>query len=82
MNNQIGFTGYSTQQATIENNTLYNNTLAGITLVDSDNGVITLNNITKSGNGLYLDHESNNNDITFNNFHSKTIDIITLMDYQ
>ena len=43
MNNEIGFAGHSTQQATIENNILYQNTLAGITLVNSDNGVLTLN---------------------------------------
>ena len=37
MNNQIGIAGHSTQQATIEDNILFQNTLAGVTLVNSDN---------------------------------------------
>jgi hypothetical protein len=49
--------------------------LAGITLVNSDNGVITLNNITESGNGLYVDDQSNNNTITFNDILLNKIDI-------
>src|SRR5688572_17273069 len=75
MNNQIGFAGHSTQQATIENNILYQNALAGITLVNSDNGVLTLNSITESGNGLYVDNQSNNNNVNFNNVLLNTIDI-------
>jgi parallel beta-helix repeat protein len=74
-NNQIGFAGHSTQQATIENNILFQNTLAGITLVNSDNGVLTLNSITESGNGLYVDNQSNNNTINFNNVLLNTIDL-------
>jgi parallel beta-helix repeat protein len=75
MNNLIGFAGYSTQQATIENNILYQNTLAGITLVNSDNGVLTLNSITESGNGLYVDNQSNNNNVNFNNVLLNTVDL-------
>ena len=75
MNNQIGFAGHSTQQATIENNILYQNTLAGITIVNSDNGVVTLNSITESGNGLYVDNQSTQNNINFNNVLLNTIDI-------
>jgi parallel beta-helix repeat protein len=75
MNNQIGFAGHSTQQATIENNILYQNALAGITLVNSDNGVLALNSITESGNGLYVDNQSNNNNVNFNNVLLNTIDI-------
>ena len=75
MNNQIGFAGHSTQQATIENNNLYQNALAGITLVNSDNGVLTLNSITESGNGLYVDNQSNNNNVNFNNVLLNTIDL-------
>ena len=75
MNNQIGFAGHSTQQATLENNILFQNTLAGITLVNSDNGVLTLNSITESGNGLYVDNQSNQNNINFNNILLNTIDL-------
>jgi parallel beta-helix repeat protein len=75
MNNEIGFAGHSTQQATIENNILYQNTLAGITLVNSDNGVLTLNSITESGNGLYVDNQSNNNNVNFNNVLLNTVDL-------
>jgi len=75
MNNQIGFAGHSTQQSTIENNILYQNTLAGITLVNSDNGVLTLNSITESGNGIYVDNQSNNNNVNFNNVLLNTIDL-------
>jgi parallel beta-helix repeat protein len=75
MNNQIGFAGHSTQQATLENNILFQNTLAGITLVNSDNGVLTLNSITESDNGLYVDNQSNQNNINFNNILLNTIDL-------
>jgi parallel beta-helix repeat protein len=75
MNNQIGFAVYSTQQATIENNILYQNTLAGITLVNSNNGVFNLNSITESGNGINVDNQSNNNNINFNNALLNTIDL-------
>jgi parallel beta-helix repeat protein len=75
MNNEIGFAGHSTQQATIQDNILFQNTLAGITLVNSDNGLLTLNSITESGNGLYVDNQSNNNNINFNNVLLNTVDI-------
>jgi parallel beta-helix repeat protein len=75
MNNQIGFAGHSTQQATIEDNIIFQNTMAGITIVNSDNGVVTLNSITESGNGLYVDNQSNQNNINFNNVLLNTIDI-------
>jgi parallel beta-helix repeat protein len=75
MNNEIGFAGHSTQQPTLENNILYQNALAGITLVNTDNGVITLNSITESGNGLYVDNQSNNNNVNFNNVLLNTVDL-------
>ena len=75
MNNEIGFAGHSTQQATIQDNILFQNTLAGITLVNSDNSVLTLNSITESGNGLYVDNQSDNNNINFNNVLLNTVDI-------
>ena len=75
MNNEIGFAGHSTQQATIQDNILFQNKLAGITLVNSDNGILTLNSITESGNGLYVDSQSNNNNINFNNVLLNTVDI-------
>jgi parallel beta-helix repeat protein len=75
MNNQIGFAGHSTQQLNIENNILYQNTLVGITLVNSDNAVVTLNSITESENGLYVDNQSNNNNVNFNNVLLNNIDI-------
>jgi parallel beta-helix repeat protein len=75
MNNQIGIAAHSTQQPTIENNILYQNTLAGITLVNTDNGVVTLNSITESGNGLYVDNQSNQNNVNFNNVLLNTIDL-------
>ena len=75
MNNEIGFAGHSTQQPTLENNIIYQNALAGITLVNTDNGVITLNSITESGNGLYVDNQSNNNNVNFNNVLLNKIDL-------
>jgi parallel beta-helix repeat protein len=75
MNNEIGFAGHSTQQPTVENNIIYQNALAGITLVNTDNGVLTLNSITESGNGLYVDNQSNNNNVNFNNVLLNTVDI-------
>jgi parallel beta-helix repeat protein len=75
MNNQIGIASHSTQQNTIEDNILFQNTLAGITLVNSDNSVITLNSITESGNGLYIDNQSTQNNVNFNNVLLNTIDV-------
>ena len=75
MNNQIGIAGHSTQQSTIEDNIIFQNTLAGVTLVNSDNSVITLNSITESGNGLYVDNQSNQNNVNFNNVLLNTIDV-------
>jgi parallel beta-helix repeat protein len=75
MNNEIGFAGHSTQQPTVENNILYQNALAGITLVNTDNGVVTLNSITESGNGIYVDNQSNNNNVNFNNVLLNEIDL-------
>jgi hypothetical protein len=49
--------------------------MAGITIVNSDNGVVTLNSITESGNGLYVDNQSTQNNINFNNVLLNTIDI-------
>jgi parallel beta-helix repeat protein len=75
MNNQIGIAAHSTQQSTIEDNILFQNILAGVTLVNSDNSVITLNSITESGNGLYIDNQSNQNNVNFNNVLLNTIDV-------
>jgi len=75
MNNQIGLAGHSTQQLNLENNIIYQNTMAGLTLVNSDNAVVTLNSITESGNGLYLDNQSDNNNVNFNNVLLNTVDI-------
>jgi len=75
MNNQIGFATHSSQQTTIEDNIFFQNTMAGITLVNADNSVLTLNSITESGNGLYVDNQSSNNNVNFNNVLLNTIDI-------
>jgi len=75
MNNQIGIAGHSTQQSTFEDNIIFQNTLAGITLVNSDNSVVTLNSITESGNGLYIDNQSTQNTVNFNNVLLNTIDV-------
>ena len=75
MNNQIGIAAHSTQQSSIEDNILFQNILAGVTLVNSDNSVITLNSITESGNGLYIDNQSNQNNVNFNNVLLNTIDV-------
>jgi hypothetical protein len=81
MNNEIGFAGHSTQQPTLENNILYQNALAGITLVNSIMKLFNLNSITESE--MYnVDNQSNNNNINFNNALLNTIDLNNVMDYQ
>jgi len=75
MNNQIGIAAHSTQQLTLENNIIFQNIVAGITLVNSDNGIVSLNSITESGNGLYIDSQSGNYNVNFNNVLLNTIDI-------
>jgi parallel beta-helix repeat protein len=75
MNNQIGIAAHSTQQMEDANNIVFNNDLAGITLVNSDNAHISLNSITESQNGIYVDNQSNDNFVFFNNVLMNTIDI-------
>ena len=73
--NQIGVAAHSTQNAMITMNTFDGNTMAGITLVNSDDAQITKNNVAAGENGLFIDNQSNNNEIAFNNILMNTMDI-------
>ena len=56
-NNQIGIAAHSSEKLTIENDRMFANTLAGVTFVNSNNGVVTMNSITRSGNGIFIDNQ-------------------------
>jgi len=73
--NAIGIAGHSTQLSEIVNNIIFDNDLAGITLVNSDDAKVSLNSITESNNGLYIDNQSNDNFLFWNNVKLNTIDI-------
>jgi parallel beta-helix repeat protein len=59
----------------ISNNLMGANTLAGISLVRTDNTVVHGNNIQGSENGIFVDSQSIRNTIQSNNLHDNIVDI-------
>jgi hypothetical protein len=53
-------------------NLFESNTLAGTTLVESDNNNIYLNTVQGSLNGIFTDGQSNGNNVTYNNLKQDT----------
>jgi len=74
-NNNLGIAGHSTRNSEISNNLINTNNLAGVTLVNSDLLKITRNNIQGSQNGVFLDTQSNDNEISFNNVLDNIVDV-------
>ncbi|MGD1837994.1 MAG: right-handed parallel beta-helix repeat-containing protein [Nitrososphaeraceae archaeon] len=72
--NDIGIAAHSTQNTVIEMNQFDQNQMAGITLVNTDDSQIIKNNIGGGDNGVYIDNQSNNNEIAFNNVLMNLID--------
>ena len=66
LSNNIGFATHSVSDLAIKSNTLSNNRLAGITLVNTHGATIDTNNVQGSDNGIFTDSQSEGNHIVTN----------------
>ena len=66
-------TGFFTMLLT--ENLISGNALAGITLVTTDNSLISKNDIRESENGIFVDAESNDNRIESNKAQRNRVDL-------
>ena len=75
--NTVGIASQSSRGGKISFNQIYQNTDRGIVLIDSDYFAINSNSVINSGDtGIFLDIQSFNNTISYNNFFNQTsIDI-------
>ncbi|HYG00549.1 MAG TPA: NosD domain-containing protein, partial [Candidatus Saccharimonadales bacterium] len=71
-NNSIGVASYSSSNSDIETNLFESNSLAGTTLVESNNNNIYLNIVQDSLHGIFVDGQSNGNNVTYNNLDQDT----------
>ena len=74
-NNTIGIASHSNNQTTIKYNLLNENDLSGITFINSADSVINGNNIINSTNGIFLDAQSSQNNVDFNNVFNNVLDM-------
>lgn len=74
-NNNLGVAMHSSGGATVMSNMLSGNTLAGLTLVNTDKSIISANNVEGGQNGLFLDAQSHDNTINMNNILHNVIDL-------
>jgi parallel beta-helix repeat protein len=74
-NNTIGIASHSNNQTTIKYNLLNENDLSGITFINSADSVINGNNIINSTNGIFLDAQSSQNKVDFNNVFNNVLDM-------
>ena len=74
-NNNLGVAMHSSGGATIMSNMLSGNSLAGLTLVNTDKSIISANNVEGGQNGLFLDSQSHDNTINMNNILHNVIDL-------
>ncbi len=64
--NSIGMASHSSNGLELTENLISGNVLTGISLVTTDNSLISKNDIRESENGIFIDPESNDNRIEFN----------------
>jgi len=74
-NNTIGIASHSNNQTTIQYNLLNGNTLSGITFINTADSKINGNNIINTSNGIFLDAQSSQNKVDFNNVFNNVLDI-------
>jgi len=74
-NNTIGIASHSNNQTTIQYNLLNGNTLSGITFINTADSIINGNNIINTSNGIFLDAQSSQNKVDFNNVFNNVLDI-------
>ncbi len=74
-NNTIGIASHSNNQTTIQYNLLNSNALSGITFINTADSLINGNNIIDTSNGIFLDAQSSQNKVDFNNVFNNVLDI-------
>lgn len=65
--NNIGVAAHSSSGSKLTTNLIKSNDLAGVTLVDSNNNEISSNTIMGSLTGIFLDGQSTDNNVDWNN---------------
>lgn len=73
--NSIGVASHSSTGAAMDSNLMNGNLLAGITLVNTQQSSVGMNNIVGSQNGVFLDGQSKQNTISANNVLENVIDL-------
>jgi parallel beta-helix repeat protein len=73
--NSIGMASHSSNSLKLTQNLISGNVLAGITLVTTDNSLISKNDIRESENGIFIDPESNDNRIESNKAQRNRVDL-------
>jgi parallel beta-helix repeat protein len=73
-NNELGIAAHSSRDILSNENYFYDNSLAGISFINTGDSTIALNYINGSQNGIFTDPSSFSNDISFN-FLRNIIDI-------
>ena len=73
--NSIGLASHSSNGLDLTENLISGNQLAGITYVNTRASMISANNILESDNGIFVDAQSSDNRIEFNNVLRNTVDM-------
>jgi nitrous oxidase accessory protein NosD len=73
--NSIGVASHSSTGLQLDENLVSGNQLAGITFVNTRDSMISTNNILESENGIFVDAQSNNDKVQFNNVLRNTVDL-------
>ena len=73
--NSIGVASHSSTGAAMDSNLMNGNLLAGITLVNTQQSSVGMNNIVGSQNGVFLDGQSAGNALSANNVLENVIDL-------
>lgn len=74
-NNHLGIASHSSSGSKITSNIMNGNQLAGITLVNTENSNVDMNNIHGSQDGIFVDAQSSQNIISENNVLQNAVDI-------
>jgi nitrous oxidase accessory protein NosD len=73
--NSIGVASHSSTGLQLDENLISGNQLAGVTFVNTRDSTISTNNILESENGVFVDAQSNNDKVQFNNVLRNTVDL-------
>jgi parallel beta-helix repeat protein len=73
--NSIGLASHSSSDLGLTKNVITGNQLAGITLVATDDSIISNNDVKESQNGIYVDSGSNGNKIESNDVLENELDL-------